>query len=1088
MAVQTEKETLDMLRTFIDMLEKKAQATGMKLRELRDRELSHQEMQQWLKFLGYITKDGQIMPKSITLNKNEKEKLEYILKQAEQNNVKDLFKTLDNKDGTITVMTNEDGFNFFIKHSVLYEISHPERAGEIREVSLKNDIDAAVDSRSKTVLKGLTENQYLALTKKVYNSNDKFTFASSVHEKNGVKTYDVVVNSNCFMGGEDFGANDLCSFIIANKLCRNEESEKAIKTEYDLMNKILNYNEDEEMYVTQLFKGDEFLKVTKEGVTVINRNGEEIKINKNDMDKSSFQVNVLRHFDKFSMPFELSDEMCNKLKIEKNNKFDICMNHARTGKDDDFMLDDGKGNKTIIPIPINRNEIFKEAKERHKFIVKLVKVTEQDAYKKFSEEYINSSTSYIENKVLNELDLEIDDTHKNNIINKYKENLAKNIKVYNPSITNCFWNEIQRKALTAAIVSEGINLNKELDFTVPEEINDKLRNNKISLSEGYEDIYSRLKEKDGEFEKLHKELNKAKISEQNAYINTIDNKFIGKKCAEICNNGNGSIVNAKKVLLADTITKEVFKLDNTYKAQYNEIAESVYAFTKKGINVNEMVDKITSSKKFCNINKEELLSNINNNSIYKYCTANEKNVSEPVKHYLTNYIEIEDKIKRISAGYSHHGLNKNYLNDAGNRLNAKNKFLEDNFVGSKYYDSLRGMDVNLNRAMSADIIAKEIKKLDKEGLIDYNDIAERTYKALNGGQSIETIAKAIEGKYNIDSNELTSNISKNSYIKECVIEGKEDFKLSHEAINCTREYKRTMRICENIYKEEKDDNAKDVIVAQRRYLDTLNNDFVGSVFMNHLQGEEVNMMKATQANAMANEIMKLDSIGQMNHNLIADKIYHDLLNGKSVEEITKNIGETFNLDVNEINENFSNNSFIQERMLNPVEPEAYSEETKAYMKECQEVCHKLSDIENHFADNIDNKLNNYDKACFKWYEEHRNIFVLNEKDELVTAYADSLFFTEDSGPLSDIPDTINGTFEDFSHMEVEHVAIDEKGECIDEKHEGQNLYDVMGYDQKNYLYDATISDMNTARTVNRDVQNINKKIYKVNPAPEIGER
>ena len=69
MSVQTEQETLGMLRTLIDLLEKKAEATGVKLRELRDRELSHQEMQEWLRFLKGITNNGEIAPRSALLKK-----------------------------------------------------------------------------------------------------------------------------------------------------------------------------------------------------------------------------------------------------------------------------------------------------------------------------------------------------------------------------------------------------------------------------------------------------------------------------------------------------------------------------------------------------------------------------------------------------------------------------------------------------------------------------------------------------------------------------------------------------------------------------------------------------------------------------------------------------------------------------------------------------------------------------------------------------------------------------------------------------------------------------------------------------------
>ena len=183
MSVQTEQETLGMLRTLIDLLEKKAEATGVKLRELKDRELSHQEMQEWLRFLKGITNNGEIAPRSALLKKEDRDRCEYIINQAKLHKKDDLFKVLNNNDGTISLLTNDEGMDFFAYHNEIFDIAHPDRAGEIREVSLANDIAAGVDDRSKTIIKGLTEAQYLALTKKCILRKIDLLFAHQCMKK-----------------------------------------------------------------------------------------------------------------------------------------------------------------------------------------------------------------------------------------------------------------------------------------------------------------------------------------------------------------------------------------------------------------------------------------------------------------------------------------------------------------------------------------------------------------------------------------------------------------------------------------------------------------------------------------------------------------------------------------------------------------------------------------------------------------------------------------------------------------------------------------------------------------------------------------
>ena len=660
MAVQTEQETLNMLKTLLDLIEKKAEVTGAKLRELKDRELTHQEMQEWLRFLRGITDDGKIVPRSALFKAEEKDRLDYITYQAKLHNKEELFKVLTNDDGTFSLLTNNEGMEFFAYYTELFDISHPDRAGEIREVSLANDIAAGIDDRSKTIIKGLSESQYLALTKKVYSAEDKFTFAASMHEKDGIKTYDVVVNSKNFMYGdkvnEKLGANDLFTTIIVEDSFRNEESELAIKNEAKLMDKILNYNGDAPMYVSQLLKGDEFLEVTKDKVTIINRNGGKIEIDKTSLDTKSFQVNVLRHFDKFSMPFELTDEICDKLKIDKANKYDICLNHARTGRDDDFTFIE-KG-KVKYPIPVNRNEIYNSLINFKKEFTRIIKKIELDAYKEYTNDYITKSKDFILKNVCPSIDgfetLSLKD--KEAIFRQYQDNIKSNIKEFNPAKTNCNWEKVQTKsfndALEAYNKANEASLKLHNNIVVPDEINDVLRNSSYNFNKTINELTEKMREgreaynefaKKIESDKMELKLNALTTSTS---LNVLNSKFIEDKYREAVISGND--LNRANIMAADIIAKEIIKTNPSKLLDVNELSADIY---------NDYINK-TKFDVIMNNVKEKYDVNIDaasktipekpifNEYIFKYSneTKDTYNVNAEYASYINKYTNIEKSI------------------------------------------------------------------------------------------------------------------------------------------------------------------------------------------------------------------------------------------------------------------------------------------------------------------------------------------------------------------------------------------------------------------------------------------------------------
>ena len=111
-------------------------------------------------------------------------------------------------------------------------------------------------------------------------------------------------------------------------------------------------------------------------------------------------------------------------------------------------------------------------------------------------------------------------------------------------------------------------------------------------------------------------------------------------------------------------------------------------------------------------------------------------------------------------------------------------------------------------------------------------------------------------------------------------------------------------------------------------------------------------------------------------------------------------------------------------------------------------------------------------------------------DRLVTAYIKELAYTEDQGPLADVPDTINGTLKEYENVVVEHYAIDEKGNCLNEDDRGKNIKDILGYDDLNMVIDEKVSNINTARMANQNMQKMENKIYKKKSveAPSYDER
>ena len=943
MAVQTEKETLDMLRTLIDFVEKKANATGVKLRELRDRELSHKEMQQWLKFLSKVTQDGQVAPRSITLNAEDKDKIDYVFKQAELNGKSDLFKELKNDDNTITVLTNDEGFDFFVKQHELFDISHPERAGEIREVSLSNDIAAATDDRSKTIIRNLSEDQYLALTKKVYKAEDRFTFVAMKKNENGKTTYDIMVDTKNYMNGNrvngKFGANDIYSFIIADKVFHNQEYMEAIREENSLMERVLNYNEEGKFYVSQLYKGDQFMIVEKNKVTIVDRNNNRVVIDKAKIGKENFQINVLRYWDKFSVPFEVTENICKNRGYDVSDIENLCLNHAKSGNDRDFLII--KEGKLVPPIPVSKGEDSVKMLANRKDLVLLIKSAEAKAFDSCISNYVKDVSSYVEKNILDKHYPEMDKSSKESFIINFEKNLVKNIKEFRPDIKGNFEKTAQ-KSFNETVYKTGLE-KKDISLNIPAETNKTLPNIEKAMQEEVNKSLSRL--------------SKIKESYKEDVINSLKRSF------------DSDIYNKIKTRGYEFIASDIKR-----QAAEQYIKKCNDMFTKKDGKEN---------------NKAQASYIVPNIDVEDYATAYQM-------------AKVMESVSKDPEAFDY---------------NVKNTYNIIRKYGHKE------AEVALSETISNPQAFKEALSKDE------------TYQKIFAGdlEVLDSFKRDFNEKVKLINDEI--NKIKDNYAPKLV---KDNKACVNEKYSRLKEAGLSKFVADKL-NEEKGYNKKDVIFAE-----SIGNAIVAADPHINL----INFKQNVYDKLIKNDANETDIINAVAKRCDIDK-----------ETLTKNISEEMSKTGDLVE---SANTIINET------DKKYNDESRYTLDE-----------------------NQYSKTVRKWYEESANKMVLaGDGDKLVTAYIKELAYTEDQGPLADIPDTIDGTMKEYENVVVEHYAIDEKGNCLNEDDRGKNIKDILGYDERNMIIDEKVSNINTARMANQNMQKMENKIYKKNSVetPSYDER
>lgn len=405
----------DLLKKIGEMINKNANWREL----LKERQLSHEEAMAFAEKLEKIQKH----PHSVVVPAAEKDLAAYLRKvitNDEQMKNRVLFMPGDNDK--LAMWMDEEALNFVKTETKRFLLQSRENKGYLREVSEEDFLLGLEQEKDNdaVVIRGLSLDQYLSLTKKIYGE-DTFTFVSTQHmDKNtGALTYDVAVKSRDFMNASKEGAkSDFYTAYITQQAFSNEESKEANKYEMNMKLKILNYKEKKPLYIAQMNTDGPFLKVTNEAIEVWDAGGLTKTLDRS-MGVKEFATDVLKYLDEFRQPIIITQkDFEEKIKgtIKDSNNLSIeqfLKKHAETGKDDFSM----------IHRPINRNDDYIRAEEPAKLLSSCISKWEQQALENVADPYINKIQSEVERLFPKDIPAE----YKARILSTYKKTLLNNI-------------------------------------------------------------------------------------------------------------------------------------------------------------------------------------------------------------------------------------------------------------------------------------------------------------------------------------------------------------------------------------------------------------------------------------------------------------------------------------------------------------------------------------------------------------------------------------------------------------------------------------------------------------------------------------
>lgn len=503
MAVDTSNEIMSYLKRFADWLESMTKKMKENAQFAEQQRLLDRQYQQELELYKYITVDGTLAPKMLTIN-NDPDLVKYITQKAEEEGYK--FKLHeDARTGQCIILCNEDTANYFNQQKILFAIQDPSKSGYIREVSVENFEKTLTSNNEMVVIKNLTEQQYLNLTRKSYDTKNAFSFVATEQINNkGEKSYTIAVDNKNYLNAATLsGKDDMFTALAINDIFPNKALEASNKYEADLEMKIFNYDKDEPMYIAQLTNGDSYLKVERDKITVFNANDESKTFYKVPGKERDFAVDVMRIYDNYKNPIEITDDIINKKITPSGMSLENYLaNHIHTGLDQDFGTYNINTKSFDFPRPLGTENLSEEALNLKNMLGKELKNIERLAKTEQCKDYITKCATWAKAQgIASGMSPEIANTFSI----KYKVALHNALMEHNPAVNNKGWADIQQKAISAAqkaIDPNGNYINSsDIAMSYPIEYNEYLKGKPLDLEKAannvlvpYREIQSRYKE------------------------------------------------------------------------------------------------------------------------------------------------------------------------------------------------------------------------------------------------------------------------------------------------------------------------------------------------------------------------------------------------------------------------------------------------------------------------------------------------------------------------------------------------------------------------------------------------------------------
>lgn len=222
---------------------------------------------------------------------------------------------IKNSSGFPTFIVSAQDRDRFEDLLVKYYVKNNEIVSEIPV----DDFEEYGKGEQATVLKGLTEEQYMYIAERTKKNPESYSF-SSQRDIDG--TYCVTVLARNELTAKRADASFFAGMAVAKTLTPESTISKSLRYDKDLLNEIISYNnENTTMYVTQAKNAGQYLKVSLEKddqTDTIKRvcrvySGEKdepiavIKTDRNALADEAFIQDVMRYYNKMLDPVKIYD-------------------------------------------------------------------------------------------------------------------------------------------------------------------------------------------------------------------------------------------------------------------------------------------------------------------------------------------------------------------------------------------------------------------------------------------------------------------------------------------------------------------------------------------------------------------------------------------------------------------------------------------------------------------------------------------------------------------------------------------------------------------------------------------------------------